>query len=192
METIEYISLLPTEINEMIFSWLNSIIYLVSMALVNKYYHQVISNNKIYKEFKNFFEDQGTIMIFPYGECPNTDRIFMKACKYGSLMVLKYIYSKHKNIIDIHTQSEYPFQLSCREGHLEIMKFLLTIDGQINISADNYLAFKWSCMNGQLEIAKFLYSLDNPRRLAIDYALYSSENNNQFHVVEWLESLINL
>lgn len=79
-------------------------------------------------------------------------------------MVGWFRHTKKFTPIDIHAYSEYAFQLSCGEGHLEIAKWLIDVVDKgiqknfmpINIHADDEYAFRVSCGNGHLEIAKWL------------------------------------
>ena len=63
--------------------------------------------------------------------------------------------------INIHALNEYAFQLSCKNGHLEIAKWLVDLGKQknftpINIHAENEYAYKWSYKNDHPEIVKLL------------------------------------
>jgi hypothetical protein len=85
---------------------------------------------------------------------------FLKACKNGDITTLKSLdYSK----IDIHAYNEHAFQHACSNGHLNIVKFLLSSEEthrHINIHADDELAFRLACENGHLPIVKYLISLE--------------------------------
>ena len=50
----------------------------------------------------------------------------------------------------------YSIDESSKNGHLEVSKFLLEVNPNINISIDNEAAFRYTCQNGHLEVAKFL------------------------------------
>ena len=48
---------------------------------------------------------------------------------------------------------------SCQNGHLEIVKYLLTspdLKEHADIHADNDVGFRWACENGYLEVVKYL------------------------------------
>jgi ankyrin repeat protein len=55
------------------------------------------------------------------------------------------------------TKNEYAFQLSCKKGHIEIAKWLVSLG--INFHANNELAFQVCCEKGHIEIAKWLVEL---------------------------------
>ena len=68
------------------------------------------------------------------------------------------------NRVDIHAENERAFRWACKNGHLNVAKWLLalgTMDEQrsINIHADDECAFKWYCENGHLIVAKWLLEL---------------------------------
>ena len=71
-------------------------------------------------------------------------------------------------IKDIRRYNEIAFINSCYNGHLEVVKFLWSLNQGINIHVDNEYAFEWSCANGHIEVVKFLI------------ALYKQENNTDY------------
>lgn len=189
MEQTSYFFPIP-EIEEIIFSYLDPITDFKQLVLVNKYYHSIISNQ--YNELKNYFKNEKYNHFFGFRIISKIDKMFIKACRYGSLNVVKYIYSKYKNIIDIHMDDEYAFQNGCINGNLEIVKYLLSLDDKIDIHANNDLAFKWSCLNGHLEISKFIFSLDNKiNHEVINNVLRSAVHRGDSHIIEWVRSLHN-
>ena len=58
-------------------------------------------------------------------------------------------------------KNDYVFKHSCEKGHIEIVKWLWSLDGKINIHADDEYAFKYACSKGHIEIVKWLLSIDN-------------------------------
>src|SRR6056297_1461905 len=98
--------------------------------------------------------------------------------------------------IDIHAQDEYAFRLSCGNGHLEIVKWLIQL-GQdegnpIDIHAQDDFAFRFSCGNGNLEIVKWLIQLGKEEGQPIDIhaendlAFRKSCMNGHFEIAKWL------
>ena len=76
-------------------------------------------------------------------------------CKKGDLQQVKEIIN-NKNI-------NYIFDYCCYFGHLEIVKFLLSLEkthGKIDIHSNNEDVFRVSCANGHLEIVKLLLNLE--------------------------------
>jgi hypothetical protein len=87
------------------------------------------------------------------------------------------------------------FQSSCRNGQIEIAKWLHKLGG-IDIHANNELAFRWSCSEGHIEVAKWLYSLGGVDINALmndnteDDAFQWSCKNGHVKVAKWLYSLL--
>ena len=46
------------------------------------------------------------------------------ACLCGSVELMKYLYSEHKNNIDLHYAKERLFRTACMDGHLNIAQWL--------------------------------------------------------------------
>jgi ankyrin repeat protein len=135
------------------------------------------------------------------------DGIFLLPCKYGHFEVARWLISIKPNINDIPCQqimitnsngrlftpidlsNEYPFRESCRNGHLEIAKWLLEIDPRINIGSiygyHEINIFIDSCYRGQLHIAQWLYQFNN-NLVYITRAFAMSCKNGHLHIVKWL------
>lgn len=65
--------------------------------IINKYYHEIITNNKtdkLYIKFTNMYIDINF-----------TEIDFMKACRYGYRHIIKYLYRKYKINISMHIWS---------------------------------------------------------------------------------------
>jgi len=60
--------------------------------------------------------------------------------------------------VNIHTDNDYAFRLSCAHMHKEIAEWLVSLGG-VNIHAKDDYAFRYCCERGYLEIAKWLVSL---------------------------------
>lgn len=92
---------------------------------------------------------------------------------------------------DIHGEKEVLFRSSCYNGHLEIVKFLWSLDHNIDIHAYDEYAFRMSCYNGHLEVAKFLWSLNKGIDIHIENEdiFRSSCIRGHLEVVKFLWSL---
>ena len=86
-------------------------------------------------------------------ELPNLNK-FYEFCVEGNLDEIKKIYL---NIEDIKSQDNRVFRFACRNGYLEVVKYL--IDKGLTLedirSIDN-LALRWASRNGHLEVVKYL------------------------------------
>jgi hypothetical protein len=88
------------------------------------------------------------------------ESIFLDACKSGDIQTLRSLdYSR----IDIHADDDWAFRYACYYGHLNVVKFLPTLEpshGSIDIHAGNEYAFQIACKNGHLDVVKFLLTLE--------------------------------
>jgi len=86
----------------------------------------------------------------------NVCNIILAACRNNNLNDI--IQCRQRNF-DLHFETEYPLQIACQYGNMDIVKFL--VEDGANIHADNELAFRWSCSHGKLEIVKYLLESTN-------------------------------
>lgn len=61
---------------------------------------------------------------------------------------------------DIRVNNYYPFRQACRNGHIDVAKYLLDDDSTINIfstendlSSEDFYAYSRACKNGHLNVA---------------------------------------
>ena len=105
---------------------------------------------------------------------------FLSACERGDLETAKTLVSH----VNIHAYDESAFRWTCRNGQLEVAKWLLTQG--IDIHADNEVAFRYACYNGHLEVAKWLLTqgvhIHADDEGAFRYACY----NGYLEVAKWL------
>ena len=81
---------------------------------------------------------------------------------------------------NIHTNNDYPLRWASRFGHLDIVKFLVSKGANIHVLYD--WALRWASANGHLDVVKFLVS----KGADIDYSLkYGTPK-----VKKYLKSLI--
>ena len=133
------------------------------------------------------------------------DKEFIKLCKDGKINELEKYYSEHQNI-NIHANNEVVFRWSCKNGRLELAKWLIEVSqtkneyvktGLINIHANMEDSFRWSCRYGHLEVAKWLIELSQTHKEYMklglinihakdDYAFRYSSENGHIEVTTWL------
>ena len=107
--------------------------------------------------------------------------------------------------------NDYAFYWSCTFGHLEVAKWLYSLDYinihlfhasvgcfrhlivvkwlyslDINIHSNKEYAFCWYCKNGNLEVAQWLYSLGNINIHVNDDNIF---NNYPANITNWLNNL---
>ena len=64
----------------------------------------------------------------------NNIAYFKNACETGDINQVKQIIKKYN--INIHTGDEYAFRKACQNNQLELVKYLISLDQNINIHAN--------------------------------------------------------
>ena len=78
---------------------------------------------------------------------------FVNACKEGRLdKVVELINDE----VNVHANNEDGFRSACKNGHLEVIKYLMSLDDKPNIHAYEDYGFRFACKNGHLEVIKYL------------------------------------
>jgi len=118
---------------------------------------------------------------------------FYELCRDGLLYQATKMYEENKDI-DIHKYVDEPFRYACSNGHLEVAKWLCSLDGKVNINNYDKFALKNACLNGHLEVSKWLFSFDKKidiRQFYYNYKNVFSEvcSNGHLEVAKWLYSL---
>lgn len=137
------------EIEKMILDLLNPITDYPKLIVVNKYYHELITNFEIYLKLKEVINHGGTF-------APNKiNNYCVIACILGHLEIAKSFYDfdcklNNKRILI----STFKLEKSCESGHFEVIKWLCELDPSI-ISK---FSFKYACLSGNLEIVKYFFS----------------------------------
>jgi hypothetical protein len=94
---------------------------------------------------------------------------FMNYCLNGDLINAKKYFEENPNI-DIHADEEFAFRYSCDLGHLEVAKWLWSLDPNIdsNILRDLY---RESITNYQREVQYWLESILYPNKKSIYFSV---------------------
>lgn len=111
-------------------------------------------------------------------------------CASDDIESAKQILSDNKITIDAITDIDKykAFDLSCKNGHLEIVKWLVSIG--MDIYANNNEAFRLSCYKGHHHIAKWIYSVGSVNVHAdINNAFIASCFGGHNDIAKWLISL---
>jgi len=108
----------------------------------------------------------------------NNNTVFMGlayACKSDNLELCKWLYSQMTKVgpVDVKKQDNILFRRACMNGRIEIAKWLLTIDTNIEVSSNNHEAFITACNKGLIETVRWLTTI-NPK-------YYAKVENNKIH-----------
>jgi hypothetical protein len=93
--------------------------------------------------------------------------------------------------IDIHSNNEECFRISCEKGYLELAQWLYSL-GNVDINILNNYAFTKSCKNGHINVAKWLYSINNNVIMEFNYIFYKSCIYGHLEIATWLYSISNV
>jgi len=121
--------------------------------------------------------------------------IFEALCYCGHLKTLKWFYNfclSEKKPFDIHFKDDIILLHSCRQNHIEIVKWLLSISN-FDIHKNHEKIFIESCYTGNLELVKFLYNFTKKDKLIDIHACKNKAFFNgcfkNFEIAKWLYSL---
>tara|TARA_B100000524_G_scaffold346062_1_gene245652 strand:+ start:3356 stop:4873 length:1518 start_codon:yes stop_codon:yes gene_type:complete len=90
---------------------------------------------------------------------------------------------------DIKSQDDWCFNISISKNHLELLKWINSLQ-VVDIHKNNEYFFRTSCSFGKLEIAKWIYSLGNVDIHAyMDSAFLSACIGNHLEIAKWLYTL---
>ena len=111
--------------------------------------------------------------------------LLIQSYRKGDLSQLKSLIIKG---VDIHARDDYAFRWAARNGHLEVVKYLVE-DCDADVHAYDDHAVRWSAERGHLEIVKYLVEeCGADVRNKDDYALRWAALNGHLEVVKYLVS----
>ena len=89
------------------------------------------------------------------------------------------------------SHNECAFRSACKNGHLEVAKWLLSIKTDINILIQNEYAFQFACQEGHLEVAKWLLSVKPDIDISAneEYAFKFACEKGNVNIAQWLSTL---
>ena len=93
----------------------------------------------------------------------------IKFYKSWKVMITKYPKIKDDPSVD----NNLAIRRACDNGHLDVVKYLMSLPGKIDPSSENNYSIIMASLNGHLEVVKYLISL--PKEYGID----PSANNNE-------------
>lgn len=156
------------ELENMIIDYLDVFVDYRNLILVNKYYHDLITNIPIYRDFIqlsekenpiNLIEEYFTRRAFPGIKSIHVHHIYLYlACKWGYLSIVRYLLVKYGFSSKINLW--LTIGASIRNDYVDITKFLYYFfinREDINTCNLHNILFTSSCDSYHLEIAKFTY-----------------------------------
>ena len=87
---------------------------------------------------------------------------FCHLIRNGNLLEIQEFYNNNPSVdisADDDEYDECAFCYACHYGHIEVAKWLLLINQDINRNINNGRAFRRACAEGHLEVAKWLLEL---------------------------------
>jgi ankyrin repeat protein len=120
---------------------------------------------------------------------------FIRACEQGDLREAYYYFNKIPESVRssyISADDFRPFRLACKNGHLDVARWLLRQKPNIDIFARNNESFINACKNGHLNVAQWLYQKSIQRHQTIDisledgFAFREACGNGHLDVCQWL------
>ncbi len=85
------------------------------------------------------------------------DFMFNYLCARGNLEDAKNWYAKYPKMNKICIEDAFISACGC--GHIDVLKWLLKIHPDIDISAKNEEAFRYACIYGYIDIARWLLKI---------------------------------
>jgi len=117
------------------------------------------------------------------------DKKFKKVCKFGNLEDEKRIYEYYK--LNIHANDDEAFRYACRYGHIEIAKWLISLDANTILKTNNDFAFINTFYNGDFNLINVLMGMEYKIDIHAknDYAFRNACKYGHIEVAKWLYSL---
>ena len=105
---------------------------------------------------------------------------FIVLCELGELEEAQSLYEENLDLNISVSQLSIALEFACINGHIDIAKWLLEINPNLDIGN----AFKWSCKTGWLPVAQWIESLEPTLYKIIynddgsykDYCIYSKND----------------
>jgi len=132
--------------------------------------------------------------------------IFMLACHTGKFDLIKWLWEKFHNEIDITYCENYVFRYLCGNGYLDIAKWLWEVSleettnsrkeidremKRINIHDHDEDAFRWACTEGHLDVVKWLWEISQ-KEIPINIHIHDDDTfvqvcyNGHIDVAKWM------
>lgn len=121
--------------------------------------------------------------LIDHGLTPYIDDAFTNACESGHFQIVKYLFNKGAQINTLINNAN-PLVLSCQNGFLNIVEFLIENNADIHICNDN--AILTATRNGHLKIVKYLIRSGMNLQSLNDVLLEACVDNNHFEILKYL------
>lgn len=157
-------------------------------------YHSFIDQNNFCKplliacKYKNFKSVKWILNIQPEINLKDNLQCFKEACKSDSLEILEYLYSIDKQILN----GNVPFITACEYGKTEVLKWILNLTPNLDVTESNNKAFNLACFDDySLEVSKLIYELaPDMNLLESNYECFLNACENiQEETIKWLVNI---
>ena len=83
------------------------------------------------------------------------------------------------------------FNNACENRYLNVARFLLAVNSDINISAKHEYIFRFACQHGHLDVAQWLLTVKPDINIAAEheFAFREACENGHLEVAQWLLSV---
>ena len=160
------------------FSTLSSV-YLVATILSIRQLCVYFLGEKLFNENREIiallgalitFGSYALIIFYCFNRQEKIDEKFIESCENGDMCAIrKILNAKYIDRADIHADNDKGLRLACANGHLELVKYLLTspdLKEHADIHADDDEGFKFACDNWHIKVVYF-YIFDMNFQLSI-------------------------
>ncbi len=115
--------------------------------------------------------------------------VLKKACYEGKLSVILWAWKKFPQITKLtRKQCKKTFGIACKEGNLQVAKWLYENVEGLDISAHKDFAFRMACEYNRIDVIKWLYTVKPDIDISAcgEFALRLACYYGQFKTVKWL------
>lgn len=158
------------EIEQIILQNIKSIVDWYQLMLINKYFYQIIINQSIYLEFKDYYYKKDSLTInTKFNSIVSDQKDFIKTCQNGYINVAKFLFEKYpdmfvqfptklsKEISECYLDGHRTFHFYVDKQSVESDKIISVLSNspiELNNESDCLNIFRNSCLCGGLSLVQ--------------------------------------